>query len=1135
MSSLQHRLLGIALFATALAGRALANQAADTSISAVAQQSIPAVLTKIGQIHALRREEANRNHPVHVRGVVTFFNVRPAVVSASFLDEIGSNMFVQDSSGGNWVDIAGAQGPRLETGDYIELEGMTRQSDFAPDIVNPRWTKLGKAPLPVPSKAEFGRLASTREDSHWVEAEGIVRSGQMYQSNLKLDIAMDGGRITGWIPDFRPALPPDLIDSRVRVRGVCGAGFNVKDQAVAVLLFIPNLSYVRAIERGNPDPFALSLQSVNSVLSFTIGGAAGHRVRVRGIVTLQRSGGLTFIKGTEGSIRAESTQRTNLAPGQEVEAVGFPVLGDYGPSIEAALFRVIGNVTPPTPEQTTSERLLREGRDGELVQVDGKMLDRIATPDEQILIIESGHVIFQTELEDQKAIWKLRALEPGSRLRLTGVCSVKHSSGSGPGALRLLLRSGDDIAVLSRPPWWNFRHAIWLFGTMAVLILAIMIWLAVLRRKITAQTLVIKKRLESESALEQRYRQLFERNLAGVYRMNPEGRIVDCNDACARILGYRTAEDLLECVSQEVLALRKAILSAMSAQAKTASSEIRLQLRGGREVWALVKANLLETDSGFFTEGTIIEITELKETVRTLEERTTYLHALISNSPLAIAVMDGERKVVMCNRAFEQLFLFDASELIGRPLENFLVPGENQNGANQNISDLAAGKNIAVITRRKRKDGVLIDVDLRGVPLIVDGQVVGLYAIYQDITERLQKETELRATKEVAEAANRAKSEFLANMSHEIRTPMNGVLLAAELAAAENPSPLQKEYLDTIRSSGESLLVLLNDLLDLSKIEAGKMELYSSEFSIRTCVEDCVSLLATRARQKSLDITFTLDEAIPDVVTGDFIRLRQIMLNLVGNAIKFTQRGSVAIRVEHCGERNDQAVCKFSVKDTGIGIPAEKHSAVFLEFEQADSSTTRRFGGTGLGLAITKNLVHLMGGELWLESEVGKGSRFFFTACFARSTSAAPRQRQTQVVNQEEQNSALTILLAEDNPVNQRLAVRLLEKAGHSVRPVDNGKKALDLLLQFEFDLVLMDIHMPEMDGIEATRQIRSRELGSERHIPIIAMTASAMKEDREACLAAGMDNYISKPICVEELLATLKSTVGSDRSVLTV
>ncbi len=1121
---------------TALAGCTPAHQATGKSASSpVGQQSSPAVLTKIGQIHALAREEANRHHPVHVRGVVTFFNLRPSIVSTSFLDEIGSNMFIQDSSGGNWVDIAGAQGPTLQSGDYVELDGITRQSDFAPDIVNPRWTKLGKAPLPVPRKAEFGRLASTREDSHWVEVEGIVRSAQMYQSNLKLDIAMDGGRVTGWIPNFRSPLPPDLIDSRVRVRGVCGAGFNVKDQAIAVLLFIPDLSNIRSMERGTPDPFTLPLKSVNSVLSFTIGGAAGHRIKVRGTVTLHRSGRVTFIKGTDGSIRAESAQRIGLVPGQEIEAVGFPVLGDYGPSLEAALFRIVGNAALPAPEQTTSERLLREGRDGELVQVDGRMLDRIATHDEQILIVESGSLVFQTELQDPKAIWKLRALEPGSRLRLTGICSVKHASGSGPGTLRLLLRSGHDIVVLSRPPWWNFRHAMWLFGTMGVLILATIIWLAALRRKIAAQTLVIRKRLESESTLEQRYRQLFERNLAGVYRMNPEGRIVDCNDACARILGYRSAEDLLQCVSQEVLALREAILSAMSGEAKTASSEICLRLRGGREVWALVKANLLETDSGFFTEGTIIEITELKETVRTLEERTTYLDALISNSPLAIAVMDSERKVVMCNRAFEQLFLFDASELTGRPLEDFLVSGESQSGANQNISDLAAGKNIAVITRRKRKDGVLIDVDLRGVPLIVDGQVVGLYAIYQDITERLQKEAELRATKEVAEAANRAKSEFLANMSHEIRTPMNGVLLAAELAATENPTPLQKEYLDTIRSSGESLLVLLNDLLDLSKIEAGKMELYSSVFSIRTCVEECLSLLTARARQKLLDVTFTLDEAIPDVVAGDFIRLRQIMLNLVGNAIKFTQSGSVTVRVEHCSDRNDQVVCRFSVNDTGIGIPAEKHAAVFLEFEQADSSTTRRFGGTGLGLAITKKLVHLMGGDLWLESEVGAGSTFFFTARFARATSAAPSQRQTQSVRREEPTSALTILLAEDNPVNQRLAVRLLEKAGHSVRSVDTGKKALDLLLQFDFDLILMDINMPEMDGIEATRQIRSRELQSERHIPIIAMTASAMKEDREACLAAGMDAYISKPICVDELLATLRNTADSVRGVATV
>jgi len=1092
-------------------------------------KSLP-TLTTIRQVRALSRAQANQGYPVRVRAVVTFYHVAKQTSEPIRPDEMTSNMFIQDSTGGNWVGVAKNQ-PALRAGTLIELEGTTGQTDFAPDILNPHWRILGSAPMPVAARSEFGRLASTEEDSRWVEIEGIVRSEEPTRTDLRLDIAMDGGRVVGYLPDFR--LPPltTLVDAKVRIRGVCGAIFNEKNQVRGVDLFIPSVSDVQVIEPGVLDPFTIPVQAVDSVLRFTVAGAAGHRVKIRGTVTLQRFGHYIYVKGRTGSIRVESSQPIALVPGDEVDAVGFPAIGEYAPILQESVLRVIGRGAPPTPERVSAEQLLNGNHEAELVQIDAQLLDRMFTPDEQIMVAKSGDAVIQSQLEDPKSAPRLLSIEPGSRLRLTGICTTGTDDKDGPASIRLLMRSPADMVVLSRPSWLTLLHTVWIVAGMSVLILAIVSWLAILRAKIRKQTETIRNRLESEAALEQRYRRLFERNLAGVYRINSDGRLVDCNDACARMLGYSDRAEILEFGAVNRISLFEDISGALSAKARTISSELCPHRKDGREIWALVNASLLEEDRTSMIEGTIIEITELKQTVKTLEERTTYLDALIANNPLAIAVLDSERRVTMCNPAFERLFLFDSAELIGHQLESCIVPPQHGEEAEGLIESLVAKETVFRSVRRMRKDSTLVDVEVYGVPLVIKGRTVGSYKIYLDIQERIAAEAELRRMKETAEAANRAKSAFLANMSHEIRTPINGVLLAANLAAGENPSPSQKEYLDIISASGKSLQLLLNDLLDLSKIEADKMELQCSDFSIRECLTDCIRLMGSNARQKALQLTLRVGDSVPRLVSGDALRLRQIVLNLVGNGIKFTERGSVTVTAE-CRDPANAQLCEFSIEDTGIGIPLEKHSLVFREFEQADSTATRRFGGTGLGLAISRKLVGLMGGEIQLESEVGRGSIFRFTAKFGSpkdcEKAGRPDDAGAETIAPVD---VLHILIAEDNLVNRRLAVRLLAKYGHSVTAVGNGREAIETSSEQSFDVILMDIHMPEMDGIEATRQIRSRERGTAAHIPIIAMTASAMKEDRDACLEAGMDAYVSKPIYPDELFSTLWSVVKSVRN----
>ena len=750
-----------------------------------------------------------------------------------------------------------------------------------------------------------------------------------------------------------------------------------------------------------------------------------------------------------------------------------------------------------------------------------------------------------------------------------------------------------------------------------------------------------------------------------IFSKSLDGIILSWNPGAERLFGYSAEEAVGKSVSMifppgRENEMREIIERVSRGEVIQRFETIRVR-KDGRHLDVSVTSSPIRDDAGQITAISSIghDISERKQVEAERMREKQFLEALIQNSPTAIVVLDNLGTIVSCNPAFEQLYGYTSSESVGKNLDSLITTPETIGQASVYTQASLTGL-VHGFGKRRRKDGSFASVEIYGVPIIVRDERLGALAIYHDITE-------LDRARREAEEANRAKSEFLANMSHEIRTPMNGVMGMLELALETQLTSEQRDYLETSLHSAEALLALLNDILDFSKIEAGRLELEKINFNLRNTVEDVAYTLAARAQAKQLEIVCLINSDVPSGLRGDPGRLRQVLVNLVGNAIKFTHHGEIVIQAELLEEDQGHALIHFAVQDTGVGIPLERQAAIFDRFTQADGSTTRKYGGTGLGLTISKQLVDAMGGRIGLESSPGVGSTFWFDIRFekqprekpgtaplspigpvnlsaarilviddnqtnrrvltknveamgcrvdavasgakgleslrnahrsgepfhvvlldmqmpgmdgeqtARAIKSDPAVKDVKIViltsmghrgdaarmealgcsgyllkpvkqqllfeatlavlgrEKEEAPALITrhilseqkkfgarLLLAEDNPINQKLAVTVLQKAGYSVDTVDNGAQAVEKALSNQYAAILMDVQMPETDGFEATQQIREWEKERNLHIPIIAMTAHAMQGDRERCLEAGMDDYVTKPLQPRVLFSAL-------------
>jgi len=1080
------------------------------------------------QVVSLAPEKAAQNYPVVLTGVVTWSNPN----STSF--------FLSDSSGAVQCALTDTHIAAPEIGSLYKVTGITAEGDYAPVVSVNTLEQFGPGGLPEALSTTMEQALTGVLENRLVSLEGYVRDSRHTGPWMYLELLTSGGKFTAVVP-WAPSIER-LRGAVIGVRGICTAITDNNRQLTGIKIWANSAEDITTEEAAPTDPFSVPPRTVSSLRRFSTIKQLNRRVHVRGTVIWRHKGRELVIQDGNATLRIYLTGKSEIGLGEKVEAVGLPARDEASVFLHEGILRHVGPGVVTQPVRLNATAAVRPELDGQLVQSTGKIIDIFVRDEEVCLTLQAADGSFEAILNGRVPPEWRDSVEVGAEVSALGVYDVLPSKDHRSSHFVLGLRTGDDVRVLRASPWWNAKRGLRLAGATAIAFLLGLAWAVTLRRRVRSQTIQLRKQWEAEIQFKQRHNDILENASDFIYTINQDEQFTSFNAAGEKLSGYSRAE---------ALQLKLKDLIVLEASAKQdpndEAQQGRLITKDGRSVWIEVSC-------------------------------------------------------------------------------------------------------------REIREGDL---------------VTGGLGIVRDISKRKQIEQELTRARDAAEATAKSKGAFLANMSHEIRTPMNGVIGMCNLLLDTRLNPDQKDFAETIRHSAEALLTVLNDILDFSKIEAGKLHFEIIDFELRDVVEGALDLLAPRASSKNLELSVFAAPDLPTRLKGDPGRLRQVLLNLVGNAIKFTEIGEVSINVAAVTCEDNAVTLRFEVKDTGIGLAPEARSRLFAPFAQADESTTRRFGGTGLGLVISKQIVEMMGGEIGVESEPGKGSTFWFTVRFERQPrggTAMPHETYNQMrgkraliiddnatnrrivrhylepfgmISEEAENGPqglaalreakanqrpfdlvlcdyqmpemdgmmvcrsihadpsfdqlplliltsldrrisgtelgacgvaellskpirrqelvasvgravlrtgkdlvstadpaktitpitlpaeagistrpLRVLVAEDNVVNQRVTLFQLRKIGHKPEIAGDGLEVLEALERSQFDAILMDCQMPEMDGYEATRRIRANP----RHakIRIIAMTANAMKGDREACIDAGMDDYISKPTAPADLIAAL-------------
>jgi PAS domain S-box-containing protein len=644
------------------------------------------------------------------------------------------------------------------------------------------------------------------------------------------------------------------------------------------------------------------------------------------------------------------------------------------------------------------------------------------------------------------------------------------------------------------------------------------------------QDITERKELEKEiKQSNERFTSLFYNSPIGLTISDVKSRkLLQVNHAFLTMFGFaekevigKTAEELRLVTDQKE---REEHISRFIQNKQAKDREVAVYKKNGELMYCLTSIEMIEMDGNMLAITALQDITERKKLEYEIQASSERFTSLFYNSPIGISISNVETsKLTMVNHSYLKMFGFEEKEVIGKSAyELGLVADQRERDENiEEVRRHGRVKDKEIAARKKNGEMIYCLTSIEFIEL--NGKLSAISA-FQDITERKKIELQLMEAKREAEQATVSKSSFLANMSHEIRTPLNAMLGFADLLSSTEMNEQQKDYLDAIDTSGRNLLTIINDILDFSKIEAGMLSIENVPFGPHELLQSVYTMFFTRAQSKGLKLFISIDPKLPALLRGDPTRLNQVLINLIGNAIKFTAEGSISIDCEKIERSGEQVKLKISVKDTGIGIPAGKIATIFDRFTQAENDTTRNYGGTGLGLSIAKKLIELQGGELHVNSKPGVGSEFYFIIGYTIADEKEYASMQEQQQKVQRTFKGRRVLIVEDNPLNQKLALTVLQNEGFEAEVAENGQVAVDLLKERSYDIILMDLQMPMLDGYQATRKIR-REL--KNNTPIVAMTANAMAGEQERCIEMGMDDYITKPFKSESLMGILSRFLG--------